>query len=297
MPWMHADEVAVDETLVRRLLARQMPHLAELPLRTVEPWGTDHAIWRLGPELVLRFPRIHWAVAQTELEATWLPRLAPHLPVAVPQPVAIGEPDEGYPYRWAVHRWLPGTGATLERMHDPEAFAGDLALVVRSLQTLPVADAPPAKNRARPLCDYDDSTRQAIARARHLIDAPTATAIWEQALDAPSHDAPPVWVHGDLEGNCLLNDGHMSGLLDWGSTCVGDPAVDIQVIWSPLFTEASRHVFLEALSVDDATIARSKGAAINQACQALPYYLHTYPEIVERSWHKLAVLGVSQLGP
>lgn len=295
MPRMHADEVAIDESLVRRLLARQMPHLAELPLRTVEPWGTDHAIWRLGEELVLRFPRIHWAVAQAELEATWLPRLAPHLPVAVPEPVAIGEPDEGYPYRWAVHRWLPGSGATLERMHDPETFAGDLALVVRSLQTLPTEDAPPAKNRACPLCDYDDSTRQAIARARHLIDASAATAIWEQALAAPVHDAPPVWVHGDLEGNCLLNDGHLSGLLDWGSTCVGDPAVDIQVIWSPLFTEVSRHVFLEALRVDDATIARSKGAAINQACQALPYYLHTYPEIVERSRHKLAVLGVAQL--
>ena len=40
-------------------------------------------------------------------------------------------------------------------------------------------------------------------------------------------------------------------------------------------------------------LARSRGAAINQACAALPYYLHTYPLIVERSWHKLAALGVN----
>ena len=66
------------------------------------------------------------------------------------------------------------------------------------------------------------------------------------------------------------------------------------VIWSPLFTPSSRSVFLDRLAVDDATIARSRGAAINQACGALPYYLDTYPLIVERSWHKLAALGVGR---
>jgi hypothetical protein len=25
---------------------------------------------------------------------------------------------------------------------------------------------------------------------------------------------------------------------------------------------------------------------------ALPYYLNTYPAIIERSWHKLAAIGV-----
>lgn len=89
-----------------------------------------------------------------------------------------------------------------------------------------------------------------------------------------------------------MRDGRLAGLVDWGSACGGDPAVDAQVVWSPLFTEASRAAFLSALEVDDATLARSRGAAINQACAALPYYLHTYPLIVERSRHKLAALGV-----
>jgi aminoglycoside phosphotransferase (APT) family kinase protein len=102
-------------------------------------------------------------------------------------------------------------------------------------------------------------------------------------------------VQGDLEGNCLVRDGRLCGIVDWGSACAGDPAVDVQVVWSPLFTDESRGVFLDALGVDDATLARSRGAAINQACAALPYYLHTYPRIVERSWHKLAALGVLPL--
>lgn len=289
---MHADEVEVSDELVRRLLIGQMPHLAGRPISRVEPWGTDNGIWRLGDDLVVRLPRIDRAVGQVEREATWLPRLAPLLPISVPEPVALGEPAEGYPYPWAVHRWIPGRAAALDTIDDPVTFGSDLAQVVRRLQRVPTDGAPPARNRARPLREYDESTRRAIEGAGHLIDADAATAVWEQALDAPSHDGQPVWVHGDLEGNCLVRDGRLCGLVDWGSACAGDPAVDAQVVWSPLFTDESRAVFLELLGVDEAAVARSRGAAINQACAALPYYLDTYPLIVERSWHKLAALGV-----
>lgn len=289
---MHQHEVPVDDALVRRLLEAQMPDLADRPLTLVGPWGTDNAIWRLGDDLVVRLPRIHWAADDVEREATWLPRLAPHLPVAVPEPVAIGEASEAYPYRWAVHRWIPGEGAAPHRVQDPVTFAVDLAHVVRKLQAVPTDGAPPARNRARPLHEYDQSTRRAIDKASHLIDAPAAVAVWEEALAAAPYEGPPVWVQGDLEGNCVVRDGRLCGIVDWGSACVGDPAVDVQVVWSPLFTERSRRAFLDALDVDEATLARSRGAAINQACAALPYYLHTYPLIVQRSWHKLATLGV-----
>ena len=292
---MHQDEIEVDDELVRSLLASQMPSLAHLPLAKVEPWGTDNAIWRLGSDFVVRLPRIHWAAGQVEFEALWLPRLAPHLPVAIPEPVAIGEPTSDYPFRWAVHRWIPGASAALERMDNPVAFALELADVLQMLQSVSSRDAPPATNRARTLAQYDKTARQMIEGASNLIDARAALKVWEEALAAPPHPGPPVWVQGDLEGNCLVQDGQLCGIVDWGSACAGDPAVDVQVVWSPLFTNESRHAFLDALRVDDATLARSRGAAIQQACAALPYYLHSYPQIVERSWHKLATLGVQPL--
>ena len=291
---MHADETPVDEAMVRRLLHTQMPTFADLPLRVVEPWGTDNAIWRLGEDLVVRLPRIGWARTQVERDAVWLPRLTPRLPVAIPAPVAVGDPGEGYPYPWAVHRWIEGEPAARSRMDDPKVFATDLARFVARLRETPADgdDVPVARNPARPLCDYDEATRVVIEGASHLIDTERALAVWEAGLNAKPHSGPPVWVHGDLEGNCLLRNGRLGGVIDWGSLCVGDPAVDVQVVWSPLFNEASRAAFLDALGVDDDTLARSRAAAINQACAALPYYLDTYPEIVERSWHKLAVLGV-----
>lgn len=289
---MHPDEVEVDTALVRRLLTMQMPHLAGHHLAPVEPWGTDHAIWRLGDDLVVRLPRIAWASGQPDFEASWLPRLAPHLPIKVPEPVAVGEPGEGYPYRWAVQRWIAGEGAAIDRIDDPVQFALQLADVIRKLQAVPATEAPAASNRARPLTSYDEETRAYIASASDLIDSAAATAVWEEALGAAAHLGPPVWVQGDLEGNLVVGEGRLQGIVDWGSACAGDPAVDVQVVWSPLFNDISRRVFLEALDVDEATLARSRGAAIHQACAALPYYLHTYPLIVERSRHKLAMLGV-----
>jgi aminoglycoside phosphotransferase (APT) family kinase protein len=163
---MHQNEIEVDDILVRRLLRTQMPELGDLPLVKVEPWGTDNAIWRLGDHLVVRLPRIEWATGQIDREATWLPRLARHLPVEIPEPVAVGQAGSGYPYPWAVHRWIPGEGAALDRMDDPVGFALDLAEVIQSLQTVPTDGAPPARNRARPLQDYDEATRRAIEASR-----------------------------------------------------------------------------------------------------------------------------------
>jgi aminoglycoside phosphotransferase (APT) family kinase protein len=289
---MHAEEVEIDEALVRHLISTQMPEFARLSLVRVEPWGTDNAVWRLGEDLVVRLPRIHWATGQIDMETAWLPRLAPLLPVALPKPIAIGEADDEYPWRWGVFRWLPGVAAGPTTIGDPIAFAMDLAEVVRSLGRIPTEGAPPATNRARPVAAYNDMTLLMIDHVSDLIDADAARQVWEAAMEAKPHEGATVWVQGDLEGNCVVQEGRLSGIVDWGSACAGDPAVDIQVVWSPLFTDESRPAFIRDLKVDDDTLARSRGAAIHQACGALGYYLNTYPLIVERSWHKLAAVGV-----
>ncbi len=89
---MHADEVETDVALVRRLLAGQFPHWAELPIALVRSYGTDHDIYRLGERLAARLPRIEWATNQAAKERQWLPRLAPHLPLALPVQLAMGHP-------------------------------------------------------------------------------------------------------------------------------------------------------------------------------------------------------------
>jgi aminoglycoside phosphotransferase (APT) family kinase protein len=94
---MHADEVVIDIPLIRRLLIAQFPRWAELPIAPVPSAGTDNALYRLGDDMVVRLPRIHWAVGGVDKEYQWLPRLAPHLPLAIPVPLAQGTPGAGYP--------------------------------------------------------------------------------------------------------------------------------------------------------------------------------------------------------
>ena len=52
----------MDVSLVRRLLAAQFPEWAELPIDRVASSGTDNALYRLGDDMVVRLPRIHWAL-------------------------------------------------------------------------------------------------------------------------------------------------------------------------------------------------------------------------------------------
>jgi aminoglycoside phosphotransferase (APT) family kinase protein len=72
---MHADELAIDLALVKRLLADQFPAWAELPIERVEPSGTDNAIYRLGTDMAIRLPRQRSSAAVPAEEFRWLPIL------------------------------------------------------------------------------------------------------------------------------------------------------------------------------------------------------------------------------
>ncbi|RYE56818.1 MAG: phosphotransferase, partial [Rhizobiaceae bacterium] len=95
---MHADELDISADLVRALLAGQFPDLAGLPISRLVSSGTENTIFRLGDDLALRLPRVAGAALQAIGESHWLPRLAPHLPLAIPEPIALGEPSEDYPW-------------------------------------------------------------------------------------------------------------------------------------------------------------------------------------------------------
>lgn len=285
---MHANEIHTDTGLVRRLLSRQFPQWADLPAALVPSYGTDHDIYRLGEHLGVRLPRIGSAAEQAAKEAEWLPRFAPHLPLAVPTPLALGQPDEGYPFTWAVHKWLPGENAN-GTLRDLEQAALDLAGFVRGLRALDTTGAPSRLpgTRGGPLAERHDGVRHAVAQLGDRIDGAAALRPWERSLAAPVWDGTEVWVHGDLlPGNLLVVDGRLSAVIDYGGLNVGDPACDLQPAWN-LFAGASRRIFLAELHVDEAARLRGRGWALSQALIALPYYWQTNPGIVRQALRAL----------
>ena len=282
---MHADEVDVDVALAGRLLAAQFPQWAALPIVPVHSAGTDNAIYRVGADMAVRLPRIENATGQVDKEQQWLPRLAPHLPLAIPVPLAKGTPGEGYPWQWSVCRWLEGETATIERITDPGQAARDLAYFVVALQRIdPVGGPPPGVHnsfRGVPLSTRDAETRAAIASLDGMLDTGAVTTAWDAALQAPAWDGPPIWIHGDLSPlNLLVQQGRLSAVIDFGCLGVGDPACDLQVAWTFLSAQ-TRAVFRAALPVDDATWARGRGWALSVGLIALPYYQSTNPVLAD----------------
>ena len=272
---MHAEELVVDEATAARLVAEQHPSLAGLPVRAVPSVGTVNAVFRLGDDLCLRLPRVPaWAMS-LDRELEWLPRLAPHLPVPVPQVVATGEPGAGYPLRWAVLRWIEGEPYADDVVADEVVVARRLAAFVRALRAVDAAGAPVAGRR--PLAELDVETRAALRAVPDLLDVDAATAAWERAVAAPVWDGRPSWIHGDLlRPNLLVRDGRLCAVIDFGGVGGGDPATDVVAAWS-VFGPAGRRAYRRALDVDDATWERARGIALHQAALLIPYYRDTNP--------------------
>ena len=253
---------AIDSGLVGRLVAEQFPQWAGLPIRPVARGGWDNRTFHLGERMTVRLPSAARYAAQVEKEQRWLPRLARDLPLPIPAPLAMGRPGQGYPWPWSVYGWLDGEIAAVARIDDRPRFAADLGAFLSALQRIEATDGPPAGPhsfwRGGPLATYDAETRTAIAALDGRIDAEAVTAVWEAALET-TWTAAPVWVHGDMAaGNLLVLDGDLSAVIDFGCSCVGDPACDLAVAWT--FLEGgTREAFRAALPLDPGTWARGRG--------------------------------------
>jgi aminoglycoside phosphotransferase (APT) family kinase protein len=290
---LHSDEIPIDAALVRGLVSRAMPAHAHAPVRRLASSGSTNALFRLGDDLLVRLPRQRGGSTTIVKEATWLPVLGPLLPVAVPEVVAVFEPDCGYPERWSVVRWVagahpevvfPGTSVDPRR----EDLARSLAAVTRALRQAEVptapADVPHLQSyRGEPLATMDQATRANIERCRSLdnfgFDLDAAEQIWGEAMKLPgaAERTTPHWYHGDLAAeNLLVRDGALAAVLDFGGLSVGDPTVDLVVAWEVLDPPA-RQLFRDQVGVDDATWLRGRAWALSITLM-IWYYWTTMPE-------------------
>ncbi|MGW3352735.1 aminoglycoside phosphotransferase family protein [Nonomuraea rubra] len=290
---MHADEADIDVSLVRRLLAAQFPRWAELPIEPFPSSGTVNAVYRLGDHLSVRLPRIENGVGDIEKEHRWLPLLAPLLPVAIPDVLGKGAPSGDFPWPWSVSRWIDGENP--REGHEDGLLAKDLAAFAGAFRRIDLPGGP-AAYRAGPLSEVDAATRHAIGELGGLIDTGAATAAWDAAVRAPEWAGRPVWVHSDLmPGNLLVQDGRLTGVIDFATMGVGDPAIDLIPAWN-LLTPASREVFRATLGADDATWARGRGWALSMALIQLPYYLHTNPAIAANARYVIGQVLADGIG-
>lgn len=283
-------ELRIDQALIQTLIAAQFPQWKHLPLAPAPATGTDNAIFRLGADMAVRLPRRASAAEQAGKEQRFLPALAPHLPLPIPAPLAMGEPGVDYPWRWSICRWIEGEAATSSPFDEIPA-ARDLAAFVGALQRINPKDAPPPGPhnffRGVPLARRDDATRAAIPQLADMLDTGALMSVWELALRAPAWNGAPVWIHGDLHpGNILVRKGRISGVIDFGGLCAGDPACDLMAAWT-MFGPGGRAAFRNALDGDEASWSRARGWALSFGAIALAFYRDRNPVLAHIARHAI----------
>ena len=256
-------ERTVDAELARRLLQEQFPDLASLPIALLGS-GWDNTVFTVGGEWIFRFPRREVVLPGFRLEIEYLPRLAPLLPVPIPVPERIGEPSEAFPWPFFGARMLPG----VELCEAPETPRGRLAVeLARFLRTLHGAELMETVGSELP----ENWTRRADMERRvpyvlekldeldELWHAPAhVRPLVESARTLPPPE-PKAVCHGDLHfRHVLIENGRMSGVIDWIDLCRGEPALDLQLVWMALPPAAREAFYAEYGDVDDATLLRAR---------------------------------------
>lgn len=256
----------IDAALVARLVADQFPQWAGLPVDAVDAQGWDNRTYRLGDALSVRLPSAAGYVAAVEKEQRVLPYLAPRLDVAVPEPVALGAPADGYPFPWSVRRWIDGTPLDRAGGVDHGALARQVGGVLRQLRAVPPAGGPVAGahsfHRGAHPSVYGPQVVAALDSLGSAVDRAACERVWTAAT-ATRWDGSGVWFHGDVApGNLLVDaDGRLVAVIDFGTCGVGDPACDLVLAWTFL-DAAARRAFRDAVDVDAGTWARGRGWAL-----------------------------------
>jgi aminoglycoside phosphotransferase (APT) family kinase protein len=259
---------SIDVPLAAALIAEQFPRWSHLAIRPIVPGGWDNRSFRLGDDLVLRLPSAARYVPQVAKEQTWLPRLAPQLPLPIPEPVAVGRPGCGYPWPWSINRWIAGETLRVARAVDLPRLADDLARFLAALHAADTCGAPLAGpdnfHRGGDLGVYDAETRAAVATLGDAVDGPAVLSVWDAAI-ATRWPGAPVCVHGDVAaGNLICRDGRLAAVIDFGSGAAGDPACDLVPAFT-MFDAIARARFRTSLGHDAATWARARGWALWKA--------------------------------
>lgn len=270
------DPEQISAELARDLVGSQFPVWSPLPIRPVSRQGVDNRSFRLGDDLLVRLPAGDCYAHQVTKEQTWLPRLAPQLPLPIPEPLARGAPTITYPYPWSIYRWIEGSTAA-EAITDWDQIAQPLAQFLAALHMVDPrgGPAPGAHNffRGASVSVYSDDTTAAIEMLGTEINRTGAESVWAAAT-AATWTGPPRWFHGDVSAdNLLTRNGRLCAVIDFGASGVGDPACDTVIAWTHLIEPHTRAAFRHALGLDSATWARGRGWALWKALISLEHQL------------------------
>jgi aminoglycoside phosphotransferase (APT) family kinase protein len=206
---MWTAEIVVTPEFAADLIREQFPDLAGGPVTVLET-GWDNTAFVVGGQWLFRFPRREVAVPGVRREIAVLPRLAPRLPLPIPDPQFVGQPSARYPWPFFGARLLAGGELAESGLPDAgrRGAAGSVGSFLRALHDpglVPLVDG-----AALPVDPMRRATPPVRAdRAREVLDRLVRRGLWpagsevgrflDQAEREPEGAAPAGSAAGPAE--------------------------------------------------------------------------------------------------
>jgi len=199
--------------------------------------GWDFRVFEVDARWSFRFPKREGGVAKLNRERKFLPGLAEWVSQPVPDYEYFHESREGSGRTFGAYRKLPGISGDISKVVDRHRVARQLGVFLGRLHTYPVGKAREAGVlEVRDLVEHwRDKSRDQLSR---LVDLNVNQGLLRRYLenDVPlTFDGALSLVHNDLWAEHVLVDtrsGGVSGIIDWGDTIIGDPAIDFACLYA-----------------------------------------------------------------
>ncbi|HEY8292836.1 MAG TPA: aminoglycoside phosphotransferase family protein [Thermomicrobiales bacterium] len=234
-------------TPVRRTHAIACIHAAYPELRIerlrLNDEGQNNDVLIVNDDLIFRFPRDEEGIEKLETEIALLGRLRPFVPLPIPEPIYASFAPRAVGQVFAGYRMLPGEPLWREAvaaMSDPaivQRLVTQLATFLRALHGIPtdqIADVLPPTDWRRLWSDLEEQMRAALFPYVSPATQERITATFAAFFDDPRNFTfTPTVIHGDFGTGNLLFDpykGAMTGVIDFGSATLGDPANDVAAL-------------------------------------------------------------------
>lgn len=283
--------VEVDDALVSALIQHQYRQLSDLEVGRRYVFE-DHLTVRIGDEYCVNLPTTTGLDASLEASFRWLPEVSADWTFPAGVPFFSGEPTSGYPFRWEIAPWLPGSNAGVVPL--VAETAPDLGAALRQVHSAAPPSAPPSVESGLPLARYRAMWHEVTAHLREAIgphgerlDPAEFSERWEKAVDTVV-DTTPRWTHGNLDPRYVATDGgRFAGICTWWTVGAGDPAADIAAAFL-LIPRTAEAAFLDAYG--NASRALRDRIAGYWLLRAVRYATSSNPFLWRLGWARLEEL-------
>lgn len=272
-------EIVITKDFAVQLINAQFPSLG---IQTIVEFGQgfDNTIFLVNQEYIFRFPRRSIAEGLLRTEGELLPKLVDKLPLSVPRPIFYGKKSKHYPWGFIGYKHIIGKVPSMLTTTERLRMVQPLAEFLKELHKYPL------KELDNLLIPYDELYRLDIEKRKprllekiiELIEYENIhvyrqTEKYAQSLQAIAVPDTKVLTHGDLHiRNVIVSEANsLAGIIDWGDTHIGHPAVDLSIVFSLIPAEGRESFFSIYGHVDSTTLELARFKAIYTLVILLSY--------------------------